>query len=56
MTTLLKKSGSTSSQLLLDFRKSNDANFKLMVINHAEATNNFVGGSKFSVTGGSICR
>jgi transposase-like protein len=52
----LKKPRSTISQLSFGLRRSYNTNFKLRVINHAEATNICEVGRKFGLTKGSIHR
>jgi hypothetical protein len=46
----VEKRGSTSSQISSGSRRRHDANLKMMVINHAEVTNNCAAGRKFDVT------
>jgi hypothetical protein len=50
----VEKRRSTGSQLSSDSRGSYNPNFKMMVINHAEATKNCVAGKKFGVTEGNV--
>jgi hypothetical protein len=45
-----RKRKSVSVHVSSRLRRSYDTNFKLMVINHAEATNNSAAGKKFGVT------
>jgi hypothetical protein len=51
---MVEKCESASSQLLSGSRRSYDANFKLMVNNHANATNSCAAGTKFGVTEGNV--
>jgi hypothetical protein len=53
---MLKKRRSTSFQISSGSRRRYDANFKMMVINHAEVTNNCAAGRKFYVTEADVRR
>jgi hypothetical protein len=44
------------SQLLSGSKKSYDTNFKVVMINHAEATNSCAAGRKFVVMEGNVCK
>jgi hypothetical protein len=52
----VEKRGSTSSQISSGLRRRYNADFKMMVIDHAEVTNNCAAGWKFDVTEANICR
>ena len=46
----LEKSASTVGQVNKNWRRSYNANFKLMVVNEAERTNNMRAGKRYDVT------
>jgi hypothetical protein len=52
----IEKRGSASSQPLSGLRRNYYTNFKLMVINQAEAMKNCAAGRKFGVTEGNVRR
>jgi hypothetical protein len=52
----VEKRGLTSSQISSGSRRRYNANFKMMVINHAEVMNNCVVGRKFDITEANFCR
>jgi hypothetical protein len=52
----VEKRGSTNSQISSDSRRRYDANFKIMVINRTQVTNNCAAGRKLDVTEANVRR